>query len=67
MWYQYKDGKTWYGPALVICQRGNTVFIHSNGQKVKVAMCKAKPYELQGREVNKEEHNMVKIRMEIAY
>ena len=51
--YQYKDGKAWFRPALVICQKGITVFIHSNGQIVKVATCKAKPYELQEREVNR--------------
>ena len=60
VWYQYKDGKAWFGPASVICQKGNMVFIHSNGQIVKVAMCKAKPYELQLREVNRQENNMVK-------
>ena len=36
------------------------VFIHSNGQIVKVATCKAKPYELKEREVNREENNTVK-------
>ena len=45
---------------MVICQRVNMVFLHSNGQIVKVATCKAKPYELQEREVNRKENNMVK-------
>ena len=45
VWYQFEDGKVWFRPASVICQKGNMVFIHSNGQIVKVATCKAKPYE----------------------
>ena len=39
VWYQYKDGLAWYGPGLVIYQKGNAVFIHSNGDIKKVATC----------------------------
>ena len=39
----------------MICQKGNTVFVHCNGQVVKVAACKAKPYELRERELQKNE------------
>ncbi len=46
VWYQYKDGNAWYGPGEVIYQKGNTVFMHSNGDVKKVAVCKVKPYEL---------------------
>ena len=48
VWYQYKDGNAWHGPAEVIYQKGNAVFIHSNGDVKKVAACKVKPYDLKG-------------------
>ena len=47
---------------MVICQRGNTVFIHSNGEIRKVAACKVKPCELKKREVDKKEENTVENR-----
>ena len=57
VWFQYKDGVVWHGPGGVIYQKGNTVFIHSNGDVKKVAECKVKPYELKERnEENKEEN-----------
>ena len=34
-------------------QKGNTVFVHCNGQVVKVAASQAKPYELRERELEK--------------
>merc|ERR1711873_13036 len=46
LWYQYKDGNAWYGPAEVIYHKGNTIFIHGNGDVKKVAACKVKPYDL---------------------
>merc|ERR1711895_202078 len=49
IWYQYKDGNAWHGPAEVIYKKGNYVFIHSNGDVKKVATCRAKPYELKER------------------
>merc|ERR1712115_165184 len=58
VWYQYKDGNAWHGPAEVIYQKGNAVFIHSNGDVKKVAACKVKPYDLKERtEEEKEENN----------
>ena len=40
----------------MIYQKGNAVFIHSNGDVKKVAACKVKPYELKERkEESKEE------------
>merc|ERR1711962_71514 len=58
VWYQYKDGNAWHGPAEVIYQKGNTVFIHSNGDVKKVAACKVKPYDLKERtEEEKEASN----------
>merc|ERR1712082_87010 len=56
VWFQYKDGLAWHGPGEVIYQKGNAVFIHSNGDVRKVAACKVKPYELKERkEVSKKE------------
>merc|ERR1712112_284561 len=49
VWYQYKDGNSWHGPAEVIYQKGNAIFIHSNGDVKKVAACKVKPYDLKER------------------
>merc|ERR1711895_43551 len=58
IWYQDKDGNAWHGPAEVIYQKGNCVFIHSNGDVKKVATCRAKPYDLKERtEEEKEESN----------
>ena len=46
VWYQYKDANAWHGPAAVLCQRGNLVWIHNNGEIRKVAVCRTKPYKL---------------------
>merc|ERR1712240_366210 len=55
VWYQYKDGNAWHGPGEVIYQKGNIVFLHSNGDVKKVAACKVKPYELIERNEEKKE------------
>merc|ERR1712115_455340 len=52
-----KDGNAWHGPGEVIYQKGNAVFIHSNGDIKKVAACKTKPYELKERTEEKKEEN----------
>merc|ERR1712177_58585 len=57
VWYQYKDGNAWHGPGEVIFQKGNAVFIHSNGDVNKVAACKIKPYELKERTEEEKEAN----------
>ena len=49
VWYQYKDGNAWHGPAEVIYQKGNAIFIHGNGDVKKIAACKVKPYDLKER------------------
>ena len=59
IWYQYKDMSAWYGPASVICQRGNAVFIHCNGEVRKVAACRAKPCELRERNSEKKEEQKI--------
>merc|ERR1712002_857491 len=55
VWYQFKDTVAWHGPASVICQRGNTVFLHANGEVRKLAACRVKPYELRERKVEENE------------
>ena len=55
VWYQYKDGNAWHGPGEVIYHKGNAVFIHSNGDVKKVAVCKVKPFELKERTEEKKE------------
>ena len=45
-WYQPLNGNSGLGPASVLCQRGQSVWIHTNGDIKKVAACKTKPYEL---------------------
>ena len=62
VWYQYKDGNVQHGPGEVIYQKGNAVFIHSNGDVKKVAMCKVKPYELKERNEEKNEEKRDKER-----
>merc|ERR1711962_1747485 len=57
VWYQYKDGNAWHGPAEVIYQKGNAVFIYSNGDVKKVAACKVKPYDLKERTEEEKEAN----------
>ena len=44
--YQPLNGNSWLGPASVLCQRGQSVWIHTNGDIKKVAACKVKPFEL---------------------
>merc|ERR1712240_782985 len=46
IWFQHNEGNAWHGPAEVVHQKGNTIFAYFNGEMRKVAMCKAKPYNL---------------------
>merc|ERR1712114_131168 len=55
VWYQFKDTVAWHGPASVICQRGNTVYVHANGEVKKLAACRVKPCELRERKSEKKE------------
>ena len=55
IWYQYKDASVWHGPASVICQRGNVVYVHYNGEERKIAPCRAKTCELRERDPEKKE------------
>ena len=46
VWYQPMNGNSWLGPAVVLCQRGQIVWLHTNGNIKKAAACIVKPYEL---------------------
>ena len=58
VWYQPLNGTSWLGPASVLCQRGQSVWIHTNGDIRKVAACKTKPYELIDRESQEYKHQV---------
>ena len=60
VWYQPFNGNTWFGPAAVLCQGGQSVWLHSHGVIRKVAACRVKPYELIYREMAKIEEIYVK-------
>ena len=46
VWYQPLSKTCWLGPAAVLCQRGQSVWLHTNGDIKKVAACKVKPFQL---------------------
>ena len=46
VWYQPQNGNSWLGPASVLCQRGQSVWLRTYGDIRKVAACKVRPYEL---------------------
>ena len=48
------NDNSWLGLAAVLCQRGQSVWLHTSGDIKKVAACKVKPYELVDRKENKE-------------
>ena len=45
---------SWIGPAAVLCQWGQSIWLHTNRDIKKVAACKVKPYQLVDREAIKE-------------
>ena len=46
VWYQPLNGSAWLGPAVVLCQRGTSVWLHTHEDIKKVVPCCVKPYEL---------------------
>ena len=44
------NGNSWLGPAVVLCQQGQSVWIHTNGDIKKVVAYKVKPFQLVDRE-----------------
>ena len=43
VWYQHQDGNAWFGPASVIIQQGNSVWIHVSGDILMVPARQVKP------------------------
>ena len=43
---QALNGNAWIGPALVVTQRGQSVYLHTHGDLKRIAACRVKPYEL---------------------
>ena len=46
VWFQPLNGNVWIGPALVVTQRGQSIYLHTHGDLKKIAACRVKPYEL---------------------
>ena len=46
VWYQHRDSNTWLGPSEVIYNKGNKVWLYTNGDVQKAAISKVKTYEL---------------------
>ena len=42
VWYQLMNGNSWLGPAAVLCQLGQNVWLHTSGDIKKAAACKVK-------------------------
>ena len=40
------NGNAWHGPALVVTQRGQSVYLYTHGDLKKIAACRVKPFEL---------------------
>ena len=53
VWFQPMNGTLWLGPAAVLCQRGQSVWLHTHGDVKKVAACRVKPFQLVDRELLK--------------
>ena len=45
VWYQPLNGNAWMGPALVVTQRGQSVYLHTHGDLKKIAACRVKPFK----------------------
>ena len=58
------NANSWLGLAIVLCHRGQSVWILANGEIKKEASCKVKLYELLDRENNKEKEVTEKIMQE---
>ena len=52
VWFQPLNRNAWIGPALVVTQRGQSVYLHTHGDLKKIAACRVKPFEL----VDTDEH-----------
>ena len=46
VWFQPLNGNVCIRPALVVTQRGQSVYLHTLGDLKKIAACRVKPFEL---------------------
>ena len=46
VWFQPLNGNAWLRPVVVVCQRGQSVYLHTHGDLKKIAACRVKPYQL---------------------
>ena len=46
VWFEPLNGNAWIGPALVVAQRGQSVYLQTHSDLKKIAACRVKPYEL---------------------
>ena len=46
VWFQPLNGNAWIGPALVVTQQGQSVYLHTHGVLKKIEACRVKPYKL---------------------
>ena len=46
VWFQPLNGNAWIGPALVVTQRGQSVYLHTHGDLKKITACRVKLFEL---------------------
>ena len=54
VWYQPLNKNSWLGPVAVLCQRGQSVWVHTVRDIKKVASCKVKPFQFVDRNSSKD-------------
>ena len=57
VWYQPLNGNSWLGPAAVLAQQGQNVWVLTIGYIKKVATCRVKPLQLVDRESIKDSNS----------
>ena len=55
VWFQPLNRNSWLGPAAVLCQIGQSIWLLTHGDVKKVAACRVKPFQLVDRESLKNE------------
>ena len=45
VWFQPLNGNSWLGPAMILCQRGQSVWLQTHGYIKKIAACWVKLFE----------------------
>ena len=46
VWFQPLNGNALLGPAAVVCQQGQSVYLHTHGDLKKITACRVKLFEL---------------------